>query len=207
MLLTAVDSKASGLYNGRNLVGSWTFARMFLTAIARHQHCIMEGILLDHGHLLACSLIVKRQDYIMEGILLDHEHLRGSCWIMDICAHVSDNDSKASELYNGRDLVRSWTFARMLLTAVSILKSVKKRSCWVMDIFAQAPDRGWYRTIKVGYKSAMIILWKDSDYSVHLPVFFLLICKKNFIEVDHTISINGLFLLKLVEIEINKLLL
>ncbi|PKK69902.1 hypothetical protein RhiirC2_850362 [Rhizophagus irregularis] len=147
------DSKASELYNGRDLVGSWTFARMFLTTV---------GI---------------------------------------------DLDSKASELYNGRDLVRSWTFARMLLTAVSILKSVKKRSCWVMDIFAQAPDRGWYRTIKVGYKSAMIILWKDSDYSVHLPVFFLLICKKNFIEVDHTISINGLFLLKLVEIEINKLLL
>ncbi|GBC31496.2 uncharacterized protein OCT59_016426 [Rhizophagus irregularis] len=29
-------------------------------------------------------------------------------------------DSKASELYIGRDLIGSWTFARMLLTAVGI---------------------------------------------------------------------------------------
>uniref|UniRef100_U9TYF8 Uncharacterized protein n=1 Tax=Rhizophagus irregularis (strain DAOM 181602 / DAOM 197198 / MUCL 43194) TaxID=747089 RepID=U9TYF8_RHIID len=45
---------------------------------------------------------------------------------MDICAHAPDSGwyqswySKASELYIGRDLIGSWTFARMLLTAVGI---------------------------------------------------------------------------------------
>ncbi|CAG8582728.1 9614_t:CDS:2 [Rhizophagus irregularis] len=44
---------------------------------------------------------------------------------MDICAHAPDSGwyqswySKASELYIGRDLIGSWTFARMLLTAAS----------------------------------------------------------------------------------------
>ncbi|PKY46846.1 kinase-like protein [Rhizophagus irregularis] len=47
-------------------------------------------------------------------------------------------DSKASELYNGRGLVGSWTFARMLLTAFGI--DLGKGSCWVMDICAHASD-------------------------------------------------------------------
>ncbi|PKK69903.1 hypothetical protein RhiirC2_850363 [Rhizophagus irregularis] len=70
-------SKASGLYNGRNLVGSWTFARMFLTAV---------GIDLDSK----ASALYNGRDFV------------GSWTFARMFL-----DSKASGLYNGRDLVGS----------------------------------------------------------------------------------------------------
>ncbi|CAB4390042.1 unnamed protein product [Rhizophagus irregularis] len=54
----------------------------------------------------------------------------GSCWVTNICAHAPDSDSKASELYNGRGLVGSWTFARMLLIAILMYKVAQELKNW-----------------------------------------------------------------------------
>ncbi|CAB4477228.1 unnamed protein product [Rhizophagus irregularis] len=58
---------------------------------------------------------------------------------MDICAHAPDSDSKASELYIGRDLIGSWTFARMLLTAIEGHRKASRKGLVGSWTFARRP--------------------------------------------------------------------